>query len=318
MIRYICKSYLRYFWMVRLKIFYPSLDRLSELAINTYPESSSQVSSSEEFSRILQSLKLNSVWKWTRRNRLKYMDRLLSECLASQGWKKFSMLDIGASDGITALDTIKYLQKTNQIFVSMTMIDRNNRLLFLKRNRNILYFMSDGRPILIRFGKFALCLEPMEGIEGLLFNKIAAMLAKRYADILNQTDIDKAGAISMINPAVARCPFIKVCERDLFDQDRQWFEHFDVVRASNVLTRSYYSDEKIHDAIGIAYRYLKQGGILVISRNLTGECDDKEIGGLWQKKDDGFIRYSSLEELPEIAGMIDRFRSGSLYMQNLI
>lgn len=309
MIRFICKSYLNFPWMIKMKVFHPSLDRLAELADSAAREPAAPGSLSAEFSHILHDLSIRGVWRWTGRHRLRGMDRLLSEYARARGWERLRMLDVGASDGITAFDTFEHMKRENRIPVSITVVDRHVRLFSIKRKATTLYFTSSRRPTLLRCARFALCLEAMEGIEGIVFNRLASRLARRYAGTLERLDLRAARPISLVNPAVARCPALVVCERDLFDPEPAWFGQYDAVRASNVLNLSYYSEAKIREAIGVLHGYLKESGALLMSRNLMGGSGEKEIGGLWRKDAAGFTLVSSLEALPEIAGIVDQFRA---------
>ncbi len=296
--------------MVRRKVFHPSLERLVELSAVDACDGGGLKAAADEFSRILQNLRLRGVWKWTGRHRLVRMDRLLSDLVAAEGWTSLRMLDIGASDGITSLDTVEHLRQANGMEVSLTMIDRDVRLLALRRGPFVLYATPSRRPILVRLGRLALCLEPMQGIEGVLCNGLAASLSRRCARWAEGAAAT-APSIPLVNPAAAHCPSIEVRERDLFDRNPEWDGRFDVVRASNVLTLSYYTESRIGEALGVLHGYLREGGVLVISRNLIGERDETETGGLWRKRGPTFIRCAALEAVPEIAGLIDAFRAPS-------
>lgn len=309
MIRYICKSYLPYRWMIKHKVFHPSLDRLAELALQSIDaDPDVLISASAEFSRIHQNLLLQGVWKWTGRHRLKQMDRLLSEHLADQGYQHLHMLDIGASDGITSLDTVDYLGKKNKISLRVTMLDQVIELFSINTHGATLYFTSSRRPILLRLGKLAVCLEPMQGIEGVLFNYLAAILARQCTRKLQHVELNAARLISLINPAVLQSRFIEVCECDLFNPRTDWTGKYDVVRASNILNIAYFSEARILEAVGLAHRYLKEGGILMVSRNLIHSQGETEMGALWQKQGNRFFCISKLSRLPEVAGLVDRFR----------
>ncbi|MCX6995548.1 MAG: hypothetical protein NTV49_00315 [Kiritimatiellaeota bacterium] len=284
------------------------MERLVKLAESPGPTGCLRESPSEEFSRILQDLRIGDVWKWTWRHRLVGMDRLLSEYAAGQGWRQLRMLDIGASDGITALDTVEYIKATNKIPVVITTVERDTRVLCVARRGVTLYFTpSSRRPFLVRLGCFALFLEPMQGLEGFLFNKRAERLGSRYARILEREDITHARAISLINPAVRRCAEIEICERNLFDPEPAWRGAYDAVRASNVLNLAYYPEARIREALGLLHGYLREGGALLASRNVIGGRGETELGALWRKQGNVFTRISSLQQLPEIAGVIDTF-----------
>jgi len=294
--------------MVKTKVFCPSLDRLSDLANMASRDKSQLASASDEFSRILQNLRICGVWRWTGRHRLKCMDSLLAEYVVDRGLKQVRMLDFGASDGITSLDTVEYLERRNGVPVSVTMVERDIQLFRISKGGINLYHTSSQRYVLARYGRLALCLEPMEGIEGVLFNKLASRLAGWFARTLKRDAAGFSMSISLVNPAVSLCPSITTCERDLFQPESKWFESYDVVRASNVLNYSYYSEQQIWRAINIAYQYLKEGGALLVSRNLISPSAEKETGAIWQKEGNVFRRISCLDVLPEIDGIIDQFR----------
>jgi len=296
--------------MIKTKMFHPSLERLRELA-NPSADGSPEdmASSSREFSRIHQNLQLRGIWKWTGRHRLEQMDRLLLEHASARGLPQCLVLDLGASDGITSLDTVEYFEQKGGKAVRVTMLDQDVRIYGMPVRYATLYFTASRCPLLLRLGKIGLCLEPMEGIEGVLFNPVAAFLARRCKRLLESSELEGAHAISLINPAVTRCPRIDVSEGDMFSLRTEWVGQFDAVRASNVLNFSYYSEERIRDAIGLAHRYLKEGGAFLVSRNTIRKQDEVEAGALWRKQGNRFVRKSELDNVPEIAGLVDRFVS---------
>ncbi len=309
MIRSICKGPLTYAWMVGNKLFMPSLDRLADLAAATPPGTPPSDDLCEEFSNTLHDLSIGGVWRWTDRHRLREMDRLLSEFASARGWNRLRMLDVGSSDGITALDTVEFISGKNRVPVSITIVDRHVRLFSIRRGAVTVYFTSSHRPTLLRLGRLALCLEPMDGFEGIAFNALAARLAQHVAGILKREDLSAARIIPLVNPAAARCADIEVRERDLFDPEPAWFGTYDAVRASNVLNLAYYSESRIGEAIGLLHRYLREGGALLVSRNPIGAGAGIEMGGLWRKDGNGFAPVSSLQAQSEIAAIVDGFRA---------
>jgi hypothetical protein len=308
-IRYICHSYVKHPWMFIGRYLHPSVERLGELGDLSRSAGAAADAGSEEFSRILQDLRIADVWKWTWRHRLVGMDRLLSEYAVFRGWTRVRMLDLGASDGITSLDTVEYLQAQAGISAQLTMVERDSRVLCFDQGGLTLYFTpSSRRPFLARRGRLALFFQTMEGLEGALFNRLANRVARGYGERLARVDLDRVRTISMVNPAVRRCPSIDVCERDLFVPEPAWHNAFDAVRVSNVLNPSYYSEARIREALGLLHSYLREGGALLASRNVIERHGETEMGGLWRKEGPGFVRQAGLEKLPEIAGLIDELR----------
>lgn len=300
-----------YRWIIRSKAFHSNLERLAELTrISAHADPASLQAASDEFSRILQNLRVRGVWKHTGRQRLRQMDQLLAEYAGTQGWKQLEMIDIGASDGITTLDTVSHLATHAGISARITMIDRDIGVNFFRNGGSSIYFTSTRRPLLLTFGKIALCLEPTEGFDGVLFNRLARAISRHCEKVLDRSDPNLFGTISMINPSVQHCPAIEVLERDLFTPEPAWKNGFDAVRVSNVLNIAYYPEAKIREALGLLHGYLREGGALLASRNVIEPHGETELGGLWRKRGPGFVREAGLNQWPEIAGLIDAFQSG--------
>jgi hypothetical protein len=208
------------------------------------------------------------------------------------------------------VDTVGFLDQAFRIPVRATILEKTIRIRYVKAKGWTIYFTSVDHPTLVRIGRLALALEPMEGIEGVVFNPLAALLARHIVRWLRRTDdANEANSISLMHPCVMRHIGIEVCEGDMFDPFQEWYGRFDAVRASNLLNLSYYSEGRIREAIGIMHRYLREEGALLVSRNLIGQQGEREIGGLWRKKGAGFTRVADLGELPEIAPLIESHRS---------
>lgn len=308
MLRYICNSYLPYKWMIELKIFYPSLERLADLHLEFTKKNAEAYSLSEEFSCILKNLKINGVWKWTAPSRLQEMDRLLSEYVNNQSLKELSMLDVGGSDGFTSLDTFRHMKEKTNVGIVITMIDRDLYIHQVQIGCLTVYFTSSRRPILLCIGKLGLCIEPMDGFEGIFFNNIADKISKYYAKKIEDSKVDLSKSISLVNPIVSNNPLIRIEERDLFDLKPGWIDNYDVVRVSNVLNFCYYSENKIIEALFILHGYLREGGALLVSRNIISGNNERETGALWTKTMTGFQRQYSLDESPDISRLVDGFR----------
>jgi hypothetical protein len=294
-------------WIIKSKRFYPDLDLLIKLNEKSHSDLASLESISAEFSRIMKNLKLNGVWKWTGRNRLVQMDNLLSRHILDEQWTRLELLDLGASDGITALDTVENIQSESELPVNVTIIDSNFRLFRHRVRLGKIYFTKSYRPILIRWGPIGIDLEPAEGLEGVFFNRITTICTKHFTKVLSKMDLSQSTPINLVNPLVLHSNPIEICEGDLFEAREDWHGRFNAVRASNVLNLSYYSVEDIKQALEIIHSYLQDNGVLIVSRNLIGENSELEKGALWRKEDNRFVFISSLEQRPEIAGIIDSF-----------
>lgn len=304
MIRFFCRSYLRYRWMHGMKVFTPSLKRVAELGSKGFDLSKDDA---EEFSRILQCVRVEGVWKWTAPGRLKAMDDLLSECISASELKSIRMLDVGASDGITSLDTYELLTSSGHADVSISVLDRTTKLYACPVALGTVYCTSRKKPVLFRCGRLGLCLEPMEGLEGIAWNWLAHCLTNHYERQLAERQLSEDSIISLVHPNVSSNESLEVVEGDLFDSNPAWTGKFNAVRASNVLNRSYFSDDQITEALAVLHGYLKSDGLLIVSRNDIGPDSEVELGAIWARTDTGFSHIRSLETPPEVFSIVEEF-----------
>jgi hypothetical protein len=122
-----------------------------------------------------------------------------------------------------------------------------------------------------------------------------------------RAEMGEAKTISLIHPRAAAEPAIDVIEADALKRIASLENSFDAARASNFLNLAYFSPTEIETAIGHLHAYLRDGGHLVVSRNVIQGSEEIERGSIWEKKNDRFIRREDFGNGSEIAEIVDAF-----------
>lgn len=295
-------------------IFHPSIDKLLEISNGRRYINVPLPKKAAEFSAILRHLRIGNFWKYTKPHRLIEADRQLSTVLRDNKFKKIDLLDVGASDGITTLDLVNYLTSKYDISANNYLVDRYLFIKRLERNHIVEYVTSDGQPIMVRIGPLAFMLRQSEFFAKYLpnLNTLLNKLMRNYLNLTSYRSKMKLTAmIPLINPAVLRANNISLHEMDITDFDASLINSFDVIRASNIITKVYFSDNLINQVIDIFHHYLREGGFLLISRNMVCRNDDVEIGSIWCKSGKRFVHIADLTEPSEIMDIVNQYNSTS-------
>jgi hypothetical protein len=293
-------------------IFHPSLDKLLELTENGKYTSIPLEKRSQEFSAILSHLKIGEFWKRTKKHRLLESGQKLSFLLDSNNYKKINLLDVGASDGITTCDLVNYLSSKYGIKANTYLVDRYCYILRLKHNHIVEYSTTDGQPLMVKIGPFAVMLRQSVFFAQHLpiLHNLLMLLIKRYLNLTNfRGKMRLTGTIPLVNPIVLSLDNTHILEKDIFEFDPALVNSMDVIRASNIITNKHLSDKIIKKALHIFHSYLRQGGFLLISRNLI--TSEFETGSIWRKSGQRFNHVTDLTRQSEILDLVNNFTSAS-------
>jgi hypothetical protein len=277
-----------------LKIFYPGalpLERFSRFVLMPTPESIIRLQRrfsktqnhllSQKFSRILHCFRIGGVWKRTNEKRFVQTSNAILEQIKGNELKEVSWLDIGASDGITTYELNQQLLnlhiKTKQTvimdpFVKITRYGRGPIKEYRDRNGDV---------FLLRCLCFALSIPQSTH----RINAVFHWLEKYYlSKKVFRASLKKEKDIELINPLVKEDQVIKFSEEDCRAYNSNYKEKFHFVRASNVLNKQYFSDIELSKALSSIQEYLKENGILLVSRSVDKRNTEYETGTLWIKK----------------------------------
>ena len=203
----------------------------------------------DSFSRAVSVFKFGTLFKSTKRLRFP----ILVEVLKSLEYRSPpTVLDIGASDGITSLHIIKSLD-CRKYYIT----DLNIEVLYSTRNGKVYFFDTDNNCILIVTKLFVIYTEFKDAI--FPFNRIAELFYSKSFDA--RSDLKR---IELINPEVKTTEGNIAIER--YDMFERWtHDRVDLVIAANILNRRCFSEKQILQALSnMVYALNSQGRLAVL------------------------------------------------------
>jgi hypothetical protein len=294
---YIVRGAVKKDWKLRFQ--YPSIDRLLDCAAEREPSrDESLVERSEEFNAILRHIRIGGTWKMTRSCRLRQSDRVLCAHLGRERRARLRFLDVGASDGLTTLETVRLLERELGP-VEAVLADR---YLYLDRKSwgpVSEYIACDGKLALVRCGRIGL---PAGDISGVITPRLTSWYRKCRAF---RRRMRMNARIPLVNPAVAAHGGIHLLEMDILHPAGEVRDSMDVIRASNILLSPYFSESEIGAGVDALAGCLREGGHLLVSRNFTSECGEIERGSLWHKKGGSLSHIVDFGGGSEIRKLVD-------------
>lgn len=108
------------------------------------------------FSRVLHDVRIGGAWKRTNRGRLRQTEEMLCKHVRLHTEERVSILDLGASDGITTVELVRAIRRARGSTVSAYLADLNLWLRRYRIGRLVEYRATDGEPILARLGRIGL------------------------------------------------------------------------------------------------------------------------------------------------------------------
>jgi hypothetical protein len=115
--------------------------------------------------------------------------------------------------------------------------------------------------------------------------------------------------ISLINPLVKAEANISVLEGDILDRDPGLVGRFDVARASNVLNRGYFSAQQIEAAVANLHAYVRERGLLLISRSHSAGRVETDHGSIWRRSEGRFVHLVSFGAGAEVRDHVERYEA---------
>src|SRR5215813_9655269 len=166
---------------------------------------------SDEFSLVLHDIRMAGAWKRTNRGRLREAEEMLATHTAPALRDDPLLHDLGASDGITTLDAVRFLTERFGKPVPAVLTDLNLWLLRFRRGPVVEYRASNGEPIMMRLGCYGLRLaEQRKHLEH--GRDPLASLYLRCGDFRAAMRLETR--LSLVNPLVHANPGIEIRELD--------------------------------------------------------------------------------------------------------
>jgi hypothetical protein len=223
---------------------------------------------------------MGGTWKRTNPGRLGHTQRMLCDHLDASSVQQISVLDIGASEGLTTLELTEGLRQRFGRDVRLTLADLNLWLDRYRKGPVVEYRARGGEPIMVKIGPLGLRLAMKRHNQEQSSDRLSAMYI-RCERFRAAMQLDRR--ISLVNPLVSRDKTVTVIEMDCLRRVKPLEGQFNAVRASNLLNLDYFAPHEIRTALSNFHSYLVDGGCLVISRNDNDSHGQQENGTLWRK-----------------------------------
>jgi hypothetical protein len=285
-------------------------EMLSGLAECEIPKSAEGITAlSDRFSALAQAIRMNGVCKMTWRGRLKETERVLCKYLDDLKQKEISFLDLGASDGSTTREAVEALRQMPGVKVEARMIDLNLWLYRYRKGWLTEYREAGGEPVLVRIGPLCIRLDSGMG----------HVLSKHYLLKLGwiRRRMTAAGRILLVNPLTANDPDITIEAGDCMEYRPELENRFDAIRSSNLLIHAYFTEDQMLVAVGYLHRYLRDGGLLVLSRNEPQGEGEIELGSIWRKEGGVLRRLEDFGGGSEIRDLVDGYPTAHVHKQGV-
>jgi len=285
----------------------PELKRLPTLqgqAAGATPDAVAALA--DEFSTIIENVRIGAFFKCTRSKRLVVADRALLDHI-DRSIDTVDILDVGGSDGVTTLDLAQAVRDELDRPVRAVVIDRYLHLQILQRGWLQEYRSGDGAPVLARLGRVGLPLGRAD--KGGWLNTLRNPLAAVYLRLGRwRAGMVERGRLTMTSPALAASDLVEAIELDCRVAQPEFFGRFHVVRVSNVLNPNTFSEAERRRVYTLCHGYLRPNGLLLVSRNHVEDGGEIERGTLWRRTEHGFEPRERFGGGSELEAEVTAFR----------
>lgn len=261
------------------------------------------------FSNILNDIQIGTTWKRTEANRLIKTEEAIVEFISHINIAEaLQILDIGASDGSTTLHLFKAVQSKCRHKVKVFLGDKHLAVTPFSRRYIVEYRYVTEEPIMLRVGRLSLRLYQSSGKVSRWFN----FIVKWYLSCHNfRRKMISQPAIPLISNVITRETSIVLIEMDILQWNKGLANKFDIVRVSNLLNINCFNPQQLRAAISYIHSYLREGGILVISRNIGLPGQEIEHGSVWMGSNDGFVHVKDFGNGSEVKEYADQFNANN-------
>tara|TARA_Y100000768_G_scaffold379669_1_gene355713 strand:+ start:836 stop:1657 length:822 start_codon:yes stop_codon:yes gene_type:complete len=226
--------------------------------------------------KIFSLLRVDSTFMTTSYNRMIDVNVILKKYVRKYFSKEIVVCDFAVSSGQSTYELFFDLNKDKirEIYgfdkkINIT-IYQIGKFIFLYSSMNELLMVEYNKKCL-RYRYFFL-FKLVEKILPKLFNKIY------LSDLINI----KFKKSKLLKPSLEKINELKFFEQDIFNIDKKYFNFFDVIRVSNLLNYSYFSEDKIKKAILNLKKISKENSIILINR--TPNNTKKNTASFFRKK----------------------------------
>ena len=236
--------------------------------------------------KIYSLLRVDNTYMTTAFNRMFDVNKILKKYVKKFFSSKIVVCDFGISSGQATLELYNDLNKLK--IKKIYGFDKQIYLKIYRIKKLIFLYNSTNKLLMVEYNKYCLRYRYF-----LIFKKIEKFLI----NLLNLTNI-KSKKIELLMPNLNRIDNCKFYEQDIFKIKKKYYNFFDIVRVSNLLNYSYFSEEKLKIAVSNIKKISKENCIVIINRTPLNK--KKNTASFFIKKNGKFELLEDLNGGSEI------------------
>lgn len=248
--------------------------------------------SDAEEDRFFGSLKTsNDTWKLTASRRFERLDQLVLQALPPPPGSAVSVLDVGASSGVTTLELHRLLAGSGYRPATIA-TDRSVSAFVVPIARRCQAIVGQGGEILqYVLGRWLVrpWSSRTDRVLGVALLRKALFWA--VGDTVRRTLAEapeQCAKVRLVSARFSAEPGLDLVEDDVLVRRPAFEGRFDLVRAANILNRSYFSEDELRGAIANLLAYLRRpDGLLLLVRT---HKDGVQHGTLFALRRNGVLR----------------------------
>ena len=265
----------------RFKRFWlPSLDYIDDSLRSL--RAASEVKTTVDVGRVVELIRhvrIGGTNKTSAQGRLREADVALIDQLECPPGRQLDFLDVGCSDGTASIETIQLIERSLQIRVSAYLQDRYIWVRSKRRWNIVEYVSSEQDLVMVRCGSVALAPAP----QGFLLAPLTNSVVSAYLGLAGfRQRMHEISRFPLLSPSVLLHPDLHIWEGSVLTLNEDFLGRMDVVRVSNLLHFDYFSESELRGALSNLVRYIRDGGLLLVSRNHQRGPGEIERGTVWR------------------------------------
>jgi hypothetical protein len=223
--------------------------------------------------KIFSKIRVGTTFKTTSYDRMADVNKKLKNYIKKNFSKKIMVCDFGVSSGQSTLELYNDLNKEQ--LQNIYGFDKQIYLKIYKYKKYIFLYSSRNNLLMVEYDKY--CLRYRYFI---VFKKLDKLLV--YFLDLMKIKFQKSKVLVPNLEKIDKCKFF---EQDIFNIEKKYFKLFDVIRVTNLLNYSYFSESKLKMAILNINKISKENCIILINRTTRNK---KNIASFFIKKNGKF------------------------------
>jgi len=239
--------------------------------------------------KIFSLLRIDNTYKTTSYDRMFKVNKKLKKYINKFFPKKVMICDFGVSSGQSTLELYNDLNRKQIQYIYG--FDKQIYLKIYKIKKLIFLYSLNNELLMVEYDKYCLRYRYY-----LLFKKIEKIVIL----FLNLVNI-KYKKSNVLMPNLKNIDKCKFFEQNIFNIKKKYYNLFDVVRVSNLLNYSYFSEEKLRAAILNIRKISKDKSIILINRTTRNK---KDLASFFIKKKGKFHLLEDINGGPEIKKLI--------------